>query len=346
MTREHWVGFLIGALDEHQRDEVEQHIAQDSGAAEELDQLRSRLNLLSDGLDEAAPPSGLASRTCALLDNPHLFAKTLDETLDSAPAAQEDAPQPKRREAFESIGGGRASFTLMDMLVAIGACVAAVAIFFPALASSRLLATRLQCENNLHQVGLALQDFASNSPDRRYPKIATQGPTSVTGSYAPKLIGDGHITYPELLRCTEQQDGDLNVQPMPTLAQLENAPADELNELQRRLANVYNYNMGSVLDGKLRAAAMRGRANFPVASDVVLLDDQEIVPQAHKDGRINILYDDGHVEFAAPKDLPETMRQYFLNDNGKVAPGVNEDDAVVANGMAHPRTQPELKPAP
>lgn len=321
----------MGALDENERDLVEQHIANDPRAADELDQLRCHLDLLADGLDEAAPPVGLASRTCAVLDNPHLFA----EVLDTASPKDSNAPQPKQRDAFESIGGGRTAFTFMDMLVAVGACVAAVAIFFPALASSRLLATRMQCENNLHQVSLALQQFATNSPDHRYPGISVEGPLSLAGSYAPKLMDAGLIQHADTLQCAVNKN-DLNTQPIPTIAQLENAPPEEVEKLQQSLSSVYNYNMGGMVNGNLLAPAMRGLSNLPVSSDVVLWEDGKIVPQGHADGRANILFDDGHVEYLAVEDIPTSLRQYFLNDKGEVAAGVNEDDAVVANGMAHP----------
>lgn len=341
MTREHWVGFLMGALDENERDLVEQHIADDPRAAEQLDQLRSHLDLLSDGLDEAAPPAGLASRTCAILDNPDLYA----EVLDTSAPADENAPQSRQREAFESIGGGRNSFTMMDMLVALGACVAAVAIFFPALASSRLLATRLQCENNLHQVSLALQQFAGNSPEHRYPAISMDGPMSRAGVFAPKLMDAGLINHAETVRCAAKKD-ELATQSIPTVQQLENAPREEVEKLQQSLSEVFNYNMGSLVNGKLLAPVMKGRANFPVSSDVVLLEGDKIVPQAHADGRANILFDDGHVEYMAVEEIPESLRQYFLNDEGQLAAGLNEDDAVVANGMAHPIQLPQQKLVP
>lgn len=341
MTREHWVGFLMGALDENERDLVEQHIADDPRAADELDRLRSHLDLLSDGLDEAAAPVGLASRTCAILDNPNLFA----EVLNAAAPEKDNAPAPKRREAFDSIGGGRTAFTFMDMLVAVGACVAAVAIFFPALASSRLLATQLQCENNLHQVSLALQQFAGNNPNHRYPAISLSGPMSVAGSYAPKLIDSGYIQHPETLRCAVEKS-NLATQPIPTIEQLENASPEEVEKLQQSLSNVLNYTMGSLVDGKLLAPVMQGRGDFPVSSDVVLLEDGKIIPQGHPDGRSNVLFDDGHVEYLAIDDIPESMRQYFLNDDGQVAAGVNEEDAVVANGIAHPVQLPQREQAP
>lgn len=334
-TREHWLGYLMGALDENEQASVERQIAQDPRAADELDQLRTHLNLLSDGLDEAAPPVGLATRTCAMLDNPALFA----EVLDPSGPDDDNAPSLKEKQPFESIGGGNPNFTMMDMMVAIGACVAAVAIFFPALASSRMLATRLQCENNLRQVGMALQEFATGNAEKRYPGVASTGPLSVAGSYAPRLLNAGYLQHPEVVRCVESSQKLSHPQELPTVEQLLNAPKSEVEKLQQGLATVYNYSLGNLRDGKLQAPLMKGRNSYPVASDIVVVKDGQIAPQGHQDGRFNILFDDGHVEFISLEDLPSSMKHFFLNDKGQVAAGVDEDDAVIANGIAHPFTE-------
>ena len=331
-TREHWLGYLMGALDENEQASVERQIAQDPRTADEIEQLRTRLNLLSDGLDEAAPPVGLATRTCALLDNPGMFA----EVLDPSGPEDADAPTLKEKQPFETIGGGNPNFTMMDMMVAIGACVAAVAIFFPALAGSRMLATRLQCENNLRQVGMALQEFATGNAEKRYPAVASTGPLSVAGSYAPRLLNAGYLEHPEVVRCVESSQNLAPSQELPTVQQLLNAPESDVERLQQSLATVYNYSLGSVRDGKLQAPLMKGRPTYPVASDIVVVQDGQIAPQGHEDGRFNILFDDGHVEFISLEDLPSSMKHYFLNDKGQVAAGVDEEDAVIANGIAHP----------
>ncbi|MBA2114773.1 hypothetical protein HOV93_19400 [Planctomycetes bacterium FF15] len=332
MTREHWLGYLMGALDENEHASVEQQIAEDPRAADEIEHLRTHLNLMSDGLDEAAPPVGLATRTCALLESPGLFAEILDPSIPE----HENAPTLREKQPFEAIAGGNPSFTMMDMMVAIGACVAAVAIFFPALASSRMLATRLQCENNLRQVGFALQEFATGNAEKRYPAVASAGPLSVAGAFAPRLLNDGYLKHPEVVRCAESLQNLSQPQQLPTVEQLLNAPESDVERLQQGLATVYNYNLGNLRDGELQAPLMKGRSSYPVASDTVIVQDGQIAPQGHEDGRFNILFDDGHVEFISLEDLPSSMKHYFLNDKGQVAAGVDEDDAVIANGIAHP----------
>ncbi len=334
-TREDWVGYLLGALDENEQASVERQIAADPRAAQKLERLRCKLHLLSDGLDEAPAPAGLTQRTCALLENPALLA----QVTDSQPPQNDNAPQTKRPTTYEALGNSPNRFTLMDTLVAIGACIAAIAIFFPALASSRMLAARMQCENNLRQVGVALHEFATISPDRRYPAIAAQGPLSVAGSYAPRLLEAGFLRYPQEMQCSQVARPAIAQAPetlLPTIDQLLEAPEEQLLVLHQDLSRVYNYNLGIQRDGDIEAPQMRGLSTYPVASDIVLVEGGELQAEAHEDGRLNILFDDGHVEFITLEHLPESMKQYFLNDQGQVAAGLNEDDAVIAIGTARP----------
>ena len=348
MTREHWLGFLMGALDEDEQALVQRQLAANPQAAEELDQLRSHLLLLSDGLDEAAPPPGLATRTCALLDSsaaPAQHPAILAQMVETAAPTDDNAPRPKSQISrsqgsrsqgrLESLGMGGTRFSLMDTLVAVGVCVAVAIIFFPALANSRMLATRLQCENNLRRVGVALQEFATVNKQHRYPAIAPQGPLSVAGAFAPRLLNDGFLHYPEIVQCAERR-GKAPARSLPTVQQLMNSPVNEVAQLHEKLLAVYNYNLGIQKNGAIVAPQMQGRALYPVASDNLLVQEGKLAPVAHEDGRFNILFDDGHVEFIALEDLPGPMKHFFLNDEGNVAAGLSEDDPVIAIGTAHP----------
>jgi len=342
-TREHWIGYLLGALDDEQQSAVQQELNANPVAAAEVAKLEKHLSLLDDGLHEELPPNRLAARTLSFLDKPHIFRDLEEDVFNESPAGAADAPSTKSAsESVEPVSGSYSRFSLTDALVAVGACVAAVAIFFPALASSRMLASQMKCENNLRQVGFALHEFATGNAEKRYPKIAPRGPLAVAGSYAPRLLNDGFVRHQEVVACPEIATSE-DAPQVPSVDQLLSAPQDKVAEVQQGLANVYNYNLGMQIEGETQAPIFAGRAMYPIASDVVVVENGKLAPRAHADGRFNILFDDGHVEYVRLDELPNFAKQFFLNDRGQVAAGLDEDDAVIANGTAFPLSLPEMQ---
>lgn len=332
-NHEHLVGFLLGANDEQENQLVRGKLSQEPELHEALANLRQHLELLDDGLDKNAPPAGLAARTCQMLENPEIWARITGE----AAVASDNAPTPRAvadriNERPESLAGGSSRFSLMDGLVAMGVCLAALAIFFPALASSRMLASRVQCEDNLRQVGLGLHKFADASSRQRYPAIQGAGPLSVAGAYAPRLVNEGFVSHPEVLSCVASSS-QLS---LPTVEELLVAPEAVLPGLHDQLDGVFNYNLGSRRGDEIEAPKMGGRARFPIASDVVLVRDELIGSNSHFGNRVNILFDDGHVEFLKIDHLPEDMQRVFVNNDGLVQAGLDEDDVVLANSVARP----------
>ncbi|MEX0793601.1 MAG: hypothetical protein WD045_10725 [Pirellulaceae bacterium] len=339
MTRhhEHLIGYLLGANEAHEDQLVKDQLSREPELHDQLAILRQHVEHLDDGLDEELPPTDLTARTCQLLDNPSTWPSLWSQITDTTVSQDENAPgvslnRVKLSNRREAVSGGSSRFSLMDGLVALGVCLAALVIFFPALASSRMLASRIQCEDNLRQVGMGLHKFADASSRQQYPEIHGAGPLSVAGSYAPRLVNEGFISNPEVLSCvaTSKQIS------LPTIEELLVAPEVMLPELHDRLEGVFNYNLGSRHGDNIEAPRMAGRARFPIASDVVLVNDTLIGSDSHFENRVNILFDDGHVEFLKIEHLPSDIQRVFVNNEGLVQAGIDEDDVVLANSIARP----------
>ncbi len=180
-----------------------------------------------------------------------------------------------------------AGFTLIELLVVIAIIAVLIALLLPAVQSAREAARRIQCTNNLKQLGLALHNY--NGALGSFPSGGMVAPLT-NWWVAQGLTWPGHFRYSVftmIMPFMEQTNGfnsmnfliplyDLNGDDMPqntTVYSMQTAgllcPSDIRNTIEIEFEQPCNYaaNSGNGLPGGFSLPASYGTPNGPFYSN-------------------------------------------------------------------------------
>ncbi len=335
------LGYLLGALESREMQQVEAALQASAELRDELERLRQTLEPLEDVQPERfEPPADLVSRTMQWIDqhDPADRPQPVDASGRSEPSGS--GARVALRPAFASAQVGR--FRWSDVLASAIAATVLIGIALPGILHSRYEARKAACQDNLRRVGVAVTNFALSDPQRRLPPLSAEGPEAFAGVYSVRLGDAGLLDSLQSLWCPSLDRPPSMSRTVPTVADLHAASPNRLAELQRLSGGSYGYTLG-VMDGtEYRSPRYEARSTFAILGDVPVsrlrdqADDTVTVASSHDARGVNLLFEDGHVRFLPLGAALQTRDHPFLNHHGQVEAGVNIDDATLAPSWQPP----------
>lgn len=322
--RDQLLAYLLDDADPEQRRRIEEHLANDPTWQHEYEKLKQCLEAHQEPPEKTTcPPPDLVDRTCSLV------RKVSDSQCDIQLSESSDGCKGRRR------------WSAVDLIVAASVLVAIGALLFPALVESRRMSRRLQCQDNLKEIGRSLVSYQKTKgnglPHVRYRENA--------GVFVIELADSGVISREELARlliCPSTHLADdvfqgTVVLQIPTRESLDSLPPDALRELQKVMAGSYAYQFGFVNEkGKYQAMPFFGRSDVPMLGDSPDLSAIGYQSSNHGDCGQNIINQDESSRFVSHCDSQDCIGHPFLNDAGQHAAGRSVRDAVLGRSEATP----------
>ncbi|TWU05662.1 hypothetical protein [Stieleria varia] len=288
----------------------------------------------------------------ALTDDQHHSSRTFELNSRLTPVGMTEGRKSHRVGWMDWVGGSVAVAILLGLLV-------------PSLAEGRFEARKIACQDNLREFGTALIQYVTRGGGERLPAVRREGPEAFAGVYAIRLADAGLIESPQIRWCPSvgnpidfqpvtrrstksvdapiqpaQQVQSVVVNKLVSLEQLRSAPVNELHEIQRYSGGHYAYSLGVVDHQQYTSPKFESRSSFAVMSDAPLMiltgGDLSNEFVGHSGRGMNVLYEDGRVQFIDIDSLDALPDHPMMNHAGQSEAGVHRDDASLAPSWSPP----------
>lgn len=314
-VQERLLGYVLGALDDAERQQVEESLRDDPQMQRELTRAKTSLKVLDAARWDPSPPPGLAERTCRLVAS---------------------HPRPARRPAMSPVLATAAwagGIRWPDMAMAAAVCVVSSLLIAPAIQHTRFQSQVNACKDNLRELGISLAGY-SQQHEGYFPTVPCEGKLSAAGIFAPTLLREGFLKQSERLLCPGASRPATRV---PTLEELQAAGEQQLRTLHGSMGGTYGYSLGHTDDrGVYHGTKNLGRSHFALVADAPRADQPGRQSLNHAGRGQNVLFEDGAVRFTSSSKPEGVGDDIFVNADGLVAAGVGPDDAVIAPSETRP----------
>jgi hypothetical protein len=316
-VREQLLGYLLGALDDDEQENIDQRLEGEPELREQLGRMRAALPLPDRALFEWESPPGLAARTCRMVA----------ARRDAAPAgAGPHAPMPMSSEA--SPPAGRRAVRWIDAATAAAVAVAAFLVVGPAVQDSRERARRDQCTENLREFHVAMTGYSERSGGF-FPGIVADGEVLPPGAYLLVLAGDGYLADPSRAMCPGSPEaGRADLRGLDW-NELRTLPFGAIDRLRQALSGIYGYHPGYLENGLYRPTRNQRRPYMGILADSPSPGLPDFRSLNHSGGQ-HVLFEAGNVRFLLSPGPPAWPDFIYLNNQGQAAlPSVPNDTVIL-----------------
>lgn len=338
ISDEELIAYLLGDATPQQRKRVELGLAEDEEIRARVAELRfvlGQLDSLHSEYQIYQPPADLLETTMARIDEVSRESEAeaeVDSESSSDSSRRVELAKELSQVAEVRVRRGTWDSTALALCLTLLFCL-----FLPTVLGARFESRKAQCAYLLGSAGRGLLEFASLSPQHRFPAVELDGPRSFTGIYAIRLRDLGYVVTPSQLWCPSLEPcrpvrGQLVT--IPSLAQLDSFDTPQLELCHNEAGGDFAYPLGVLEGDAIVAPRCEGRSHFPILSDVPGFQSgrDDLLPH---DGRgLNLFFEDGHVEFVTGFSLENNVRDNpFCNLREEHEVGLNAQDASL--GPSH-----------
>ncbi len=333
------LGHLLGALDDDEAKSVADRLKSDPQFRQELDRLQRQVAPLEAAREQFPVPPGLAERACAFV------AAAIDQA-DPVPEPEpraDDRPVPRSKSARMPMTPETNSPSWIsrirwaDVVMALSVFCVAAFLTIPAIQAARFNARKAACQDNLRQLGMAMNQYSDNNQGY-FPFVPPEGKLAAAGIYAPVLARDGYLTEPERLVCPDSPLADKDGFRIPPVEEIQAAGREELADLRRRMGGSYGYSLGHMEGERYSGTKNLGRSSFALMADAPGLARSRLQTDNHGGKGQNVLFEDGSLRFVATPKPNDLFDDFFRNDNGEIAAGLHRADSVIGSSATPPIT--------
>lgn len=328
--RNELVGYLLDALDDSERQRVDDALA-DPGSGptlrRDLEHLRRAARPLATDRRFDKPPEGLARRTMRFVEaHAHQQVRPDRGPLPTPRIFSPDSAP--RRVVSPRVWIDRAILAA----TAVAACVLLIPMALDGIDQARSLRT----QRNLLTIGSGLAGYADQHGHLPMPPDA--GALSRAGLYAPTLVSERRVMADDgtfLVPGSPLARGGFVVPTLDEVRRVQAAGDQEAFErLIRSMGGDFGYTLGHRdASGALQPYRNLGRGHHPVMADAP--GDDGHWSDNHPDRRHHVLFEDGRVERVGPHAL-HLDDHLFRNHRGESRAGVDAEDAVIGDSHHQP----------